>query len=97
MLKILIINCSRTKDGPFVWLSRRGKLHENNATFREDAFEIDTTGGWVLVAVADGAGSHYLSRVGSNLAVKACIDTLRTQMEKYSPDDSHLDTALRRH
>jgi len=66
--------------GPKGWniygASRRGKLHEHEATFREDAMAIDEVDGWLLVAVADGAGSHYLSRVGSNLAVQTCISKM---------------------
>jgi serine/threonine protein phosphatase PrpC len=58
------------------WLigaSVRGKLHAHEATFREDSFALGSVPGWNLVAVADGAGSHSLSRVGSELAAKAAI------------------------
>jgi hypothetical protein len=41
--------------------SRRGKSHENQGSFREDACRIESAAGWILVAVADGAGSHQLS------------------------------------
>jgi hypothetical protein len=53
--------------------SRRGKSHAHGGTYREDAFAM-TTGSapapWWFLAVSDGAGSHSLSRVGSNLATK---------------------------
>lgn len=57
-----------------VGASDRGRLHAHEGTFREDAFEIECTDqGWHLVAVADGAGSHRLARVGSDLAVKSAV------------------------
>lgn len=69
------------RPGPKGWFiygaSRRGRLHEHEATFREDAMAIDEVDGWLLVAVADGAGSHYLSRVGSNLAVQTSLSKMR--------------------
>jgi hypothetical protein len=61
------------------WLigaSVRGKLHAHEGTFREDSFALGSVPGWNLVAVADGAGSHTLSRVGSELAVKWAIDEM---------------------
>lgn len=79
--------------------SRRGKLHENEGTFREDAFKIEHSAGWILVAVADGAGSHHLSRVGSNLAVKTSIHIMKKSVETYPPNKplmiSTLQEALR--
>lgn len=73
-----------------VGASRRGRLHEHEATFREDAFQIEACGGWYLIAVADGAGSHRLSRVGSNLAVNTAIATMKAKAEKY-PGTSEYD------
>lgn len=73
-----------------VGASRRGRLHEHEATFREDAFQIEACGGWYLIAVADGAGSHRLSRVGSNLAVNTAIATMKAKAEK-SPGTSEYD------
>lgn len=67
--------------------SRRGKLHENEGTFREDAFAVQYAAGWILVAVADGAGSHHLSRVGSNLSVKAAIETLTDKVTTKPPQE----------
>jgi len=79
--------------------SRRGKLHENEGTFREDAFKIEHSAGWILAAVADGAGSHHLSRVGSNLTVKTSIDIMKKHVEAYPPNKplmvSTLQEALR--
>lgn len=74
--------------------SRRGKLHENEGTFREDAFQIEQAAGWLLIAVADGAGSHHLSRVGSNLAVKTSIELMKENLEKLPPNEENLLKAL---
>ena len=89
---------SESRDAGGKWYisgaSRRGKLHENEATFREDAFAIDYAAYWILVAVADGAGSHYLSRVGSNLAVKTALETMRKEVENRQPDELTVKKAL---
>jgi hypothetical protein len=68
-----------------VGASRRGKLHEHEGTFREDAFKIENAAGWHLIAVADGAGSHHLSRVGSNLAVETAVSTMVETVKSNSP------------
>ena len=74
--------------------SKRGRLHENEGTFREDATKNEITNGWLLSAVADGAGSHHLSRVGSNLAAKASIEAMKAAVEKTQPDMSVAKVAL---
>jgi hypothetical protein len=50
--------------------SRRGRSHANKGDFRDDDFSIGfcKDSGWVLVTVADGAGSAKFSRKGSQLA-----------------------------
>ncbi len=67
--------------------SRRGKLHENEGTFREDAFQIEQAAGWILIAAADGAGSHHLSRVGSNRSVQTSIESMKEFVGKIPPND----------
>lgn len=74
--------------------SRRGKMHEHNAEFREDAFAFDYAANWILVAVADGAGSHHLSRVGANLAVKTALETMCRRIESQPPVESVVKIAL---
>ncbi|MCU0648043.1 MAG: protein phosphatase 2C domain-containing protein [Gemmatimonadaceae bacterium] len=62
-----------------VGASRRGRLHAHRAEHREDAMaQVAWKHGWV-VAVADGAGSAPLSRLGAELAVRCVIDTLVTR------------------
>src|SRR5258708_14225559 len=48
--------------------SHRGKTHAHQGTFREDAVAVTATDYWNIMAVADGAGTADLARVGSNLA-----------------------------
>jgi len=58
--------------------SRRGRSHANRGDFRDDDFAIghaDATG-WLVVAVADGAGSAKYSRKGSLIAATAARDRL---------------------
>lgn len=64
-----------------VGASRRGRLHAHEGTFREDAFCIEHTSGWYVIAVADGAGSHSLSRVGSEEAVLASVAEMKARLE----------------
>ena len=84
-----IDNRSGPRDWVIVGASRRGRMHENDGTFREDAFqiEVEKESGWLLIAVADGAGSHHLSRVGSNLAVKTAVEVMvkKVLKEKDTP------------
>jgi len=58
--------------------SRRGRSHANKGDFRDDDFNIgycnDT--GWVIVTVADGAGSAKYSRKGSQLATETAQSRL---------------------
>ena len=72
--------------------STRGKLHAHRALWREDAFDIaqadSPSGTWAILAVADGAGSANLARVGSRLACRASVESLRASLaeQELSPD-----------
>jgi serine/threonine protein phosphatase PrpC len=59
-----------------VGASRRGKIHAHEGSYRDDAFECDTISGWHAVAVADGAGSCRLSRVGARIACEAAVEAM---------------------
>jgi len=59
-----------------VGASVRGKLHEYNDTPRDDAFTAYSNGTWLVVAVADGAGSCPLSRYGASYCVNALCTNL---------------------
>jgi serine/threonine protein phosphatase PrpC len=53
--------------------SRRGKLHAHRGLWREDAFAVSGKEPWSVIAVADGAGSARLSRVGSRVACETAL------------------------
>jgi serine/threonine protein phosphatase PrpC len=60
--------------------SHRGKTHAHQGTFREDAVALGTTSHWNILAVADGAGTADLARVGSNLAVNSAVAAIKDAM-----------------
>lgn len=68
--------------------SVRGKLHAHEGTYRDDSFAFDYVSGWNLVAVADGAGSHQLSRVGSEVAVKAACGEMARRLADAPPESA---------
>ncbi|TAE85593.1 MAG: protein phosphatase 2C domain-containing protein [Verrucomicrobia bacterium] len=72
--------------------SRRGRSHANRGDFRDDDFAIghaDSTG-WLVVAVADGAGSAKYSRQGSLIATQVARDWLVSTLN--SPE--YADTGI---
>jgi hypothetical protein len=69
-----------------VGASRRGRSHANRGEFRDDAFAVGyaASTGWLIVVVADGAGSAKYSRRGAELAceaVKARLTAALNQVE----------------
>lgn len=67
--------------------SRRGKSHAHDGKYREDAIRLKIVDGWNVIAVADGAGSCKLSRVGSNKAVDTAIEIISDSL--VSPEASN--------
>src|SRR5262249_45077103 len=63
----------------------RGRLHAHHGSWREDAFHWGTSGPWICIAVADGAGSAPLARVASNLVCNESIRFLNEQLNSWSP------------
>jgi len=58
-----------TQDFQLIAASRRGRSHAHEGKFREDDFVLSqTSDGWHILLVADGAGSASFSREGSRLA-----------------------------
>jgi|GEM_PF-2238665 len=64
--------------------SRRGKLHAHEGTYRDDAFAITSHNNWNLVAVADGAGSCRLSRVGAHIGCDAALEGMKRGIDTYN-------------
>src|SRR5262249_4473585 len=48
----------------------RGKKHKHEATNCDDWFESIQAGPWTIIAVADGAGSRRLSRLGAKVSCR---------------------------
>jgi hypothetical protein len=67
-----LLDHSDVQLGPFriVAASRRGRSHANKGEFRDDDYAIGyaADSGWLVVVVADGAGSATYSRRGSQIA-----------------------------
>jgi serine/threonine protein phosphatase PrpC len=63
--------------------SRRGRSHEHTGTYREDAFAVGASanGAW-MIAVADGAGSCRLSRVGARIATQVARDSVLRALQE---------------
>ena len=58
----------------------RGKKHKHDGTNCDDAFAFARAGDWTVIAVADGAGSKRLSRVGARAATTAAVATLTADL-----------------
>jgi serine/threonine protein phosphatase PrpC len=75
-------------------LSRRGRSHANSAKCREDDMAVRVVHDRMIVmAVADGAGSASLARLGSAVAVEAAVRVLAAP-SKDAPTMDSLRTSL---
>src|SRR5690606_30993136 len=63
-------------------VSARGASHRCYAELRQDHAAVHTIDGWVLAAVADGAGSQPLSHVGAGLAVDVVLEKLAAIVQR---------------
>ncbi len=63
--------------------SRRGRSHANKGDFRDDDYAIGyaESSGWLVVTVADGAGSAKYSRKGSQIATRVACDWLVKKLD----------------
>lgn len=75
--------------------SVRGKLHAHRGLWREDSFAFSSAAQgealWQIVAVADGAGSAPLSRVGSRVACDAAVAALEKSLAQLPAFSLHKD------
>ena len=70
-----------TTDGMNIVGARvRGKKHKHEGTNCDDWFEFDNAGHWTIIAVADGAGSRKLSRIGSKASCQAAVEFLKDKL-----------------
>ena len=56
--------------------SRRGRMHANGGTHREDALACDAHDRATVLCVSDGAGSCQHSRIGSHVAAQRVVEFL---------------------
>lgn len=77
-----LLNHREERLGPFriVAASRRGRSHANKGEFRDDDYAIGYAAetGWLVIVVADGAGSAIYSRRGSQIACDVAKNRLLT-------------------
>jgi hypothetical protein len=62
--------------------SRRGRMHANGGTHREDALAMDTHARATVLCVSDGAGSCVHSRIGSHVAAQRVVEFLLAATEQ---------------
>lgn len=73
----------------FVGKSAIGTRHEKNKNSCQDACKCQyLSGGELVIAVADGAGSALLSKQGATQAVDVAVKYLRTAAARYKPNTS---------
>ena len=65
--------------------SRRGRMHANGGTHREDALAFDAHDRATVLCVSDGAGSCQHSRIGSHIAAHRVVEMLLAATEKVDP------------
>jgi serine/threonine protein phosphatase PrpC len=62
--------------------SRRGRMHANGGTHREDSLAFDAHDHATVLCVSDGAGSCQHSRIGSHVAALRVVEFLLAATEK---------------
>jgi len=63
----------------------RGKKHKHEATNCDDWFEFGQAGAWTVIAVADGAGSRKLSRLGARVSCERAVAFLTGALADVQP------------
>jgi hypothetical protein len=65
--------------------SRRGRMHANGGTHREDALAFDAHDRATVLCVSDGAGSCVHSRIGSHIAAHRVVEFLLVATASVDP------------
>ncbi len=78
------------KDHLIIAASRRGRSHAHDGTFREDDVKVvhDSSSGWSVMIVSDGAGSAKYSRQGSRLVCETAGRTVLPLLVAVEADGS---------
>jgi serine/threonine protein phosphatase PrpC len=77
--------------------SRRGRMHANGGTHREDSLAFDAHDRATVLCVSDGAGSCQHSRIGSHVAAHRVVEILLAATEKVDPALATDATKLQEH
>ncbi len=77
--------------------SRRGRMHANGGTHREDSLAFDAHDRATVLCVSDGAGSCQHSRIGSHVAAHRVVELLLAATEKVDPVIAADATKLKEH
>ncbi len=77
--------------------SRRGRMHANGGTHREDSFACDAHDRATVLCVSDGAGSCQHSRIGSHVAALRVVEFLLAATEKVDSAVAADATKLKEH
>ena len=88
-----LIPIGEDKTRKLFFASKRGRSHAHKALFRDDHVTIKYVDdlAWSIIAVADGAGSAKLSRVGSQIACEKSVEYIATVLLER---DDELKTAI---
>ena len=68
-----------------VGASRRGRMHANGGTHREDSLACDAHDHATVLCVSDGAGAYQHSRIGSHVAARRVVEFLLAATERMDP------------
>ena len=67
-------------DKKIVVASKRGRSHAHDGSFRDDDFQVkQLVNDWVIVALADGAGSAKYARQGSKIATELITESFNNE------------------
>ena len=77
--------------------SRRGRMHANGGTHREDSFACDAHDRATVLCVSDGAGSCQHSRIGSHVAAHRVVEFLLAATEQVDSAVAADATKLKEH
>lgn len=71
---------SQFLDKKIVVVSKRGRSHAHEGTFRDDDFVVKSLpNDWSVVAVADGAGSAKFARAGSKFVTENIVESFNNE------------------
>ena len=76
-------------------VSVRGRSHGHRATHRDDAMAVHADGELLLLAVADGAGSSALSRIGAAVVAEMAVTRTAARFAADAADGADASTASR--